>query len=123
MRQYYELRQENVFDYLPLTFHIQKGLDDKLYKSFLKYYRQKEKEVLENDKLMEDARKVAQKIAAASLPIAMMTKETVNAAYETTLSQGLRFERRLFHAMFGTEDQKEGMAAFVDKRPAQFKNR
>ena len=54
MRQYYELRQENVFDYLPLTFHIQKGLDDKLYKSFLKYYRQKEKEVLENDKLMED---------------------------------------------------------------------
>jgi enoyl-CoA hydratase len=79
--------------------------------------------VLPADKLMEEARKAAQKIAAASLPIAMMTKETVNAAYETTLSQGLKFERRLFHAMFGTEDQKEGMAAFVDKRPAQFKNR
>jgi len=52
-----------------------------------------------------------------------MTKETVNAAYETTLSQGLRFERRLFHSMFATEDQKEGMAAFVAKRPADFKNR
>lgn len=78
--------------------------------------------VLPADKLMEEARKAAQKIAAASLPIAMMTKEAVNAAYETTLSQGLKFERRLFHSMFGTEDQKEGMAAFVDKRPAQFKN-
>ncbi len=79
--------------------------------------------VLPADKLMEEARKAAQKIAAASLPIAMMTKETVNAAYETTLSQGLKFERRLFHSMFGTEDQKEGMAAFVDKRPAAFKNK
>ncbi len=79
--------------------------------------------VLPADKLMEEARKAAQKIAAASLPIAMMTKEAVNAAYETTLSQGLKFERRLFHSMFGTEDQKEGMAAFIDKRPAQFKNR
>lgn len=79
--------------------------------------------VLPADKLMEEAKKAAHKIAAASLPIAMMTKETVNAAYETTLSQGLKFERRLFHSMFGTEDQKEGMAAFVDKRPAQFKNR
>jgi enoyl-CoA hydratase len=79
--------------------------------------------VLPADKLMEEARKAAQKIAAASLPIAMMIKETVNAAYETTLSQGLKFERRLFHAMFATEDQKEGMTAFVDKRPAQFKNR
>ncbi len=79
--------------------------------------------VLPADKLMEEAKKAAHKIAAASLPIAMMTKETVNAAYETTLSQGLKFERRLFHAMFGTEDQKEGMAAFVDKRPAAFKNR
>lgn len=79
--------------------------------------------VLPADKLMEEAKKAAQKITAASLPIAMMTKETVNAAYETTLSQGLRFERRLFHSMFATEDQKEGMAAFVEKRPAQFKNR
>jgi enoyl-CoA hydratase len=79
--------------------------------------------VLPADKLMEEARKAAHKIAAASLPIAMMTKETVNAAYETTLSQGLRFERRLFHAMFSTEDQKEGMAAFVEKRKPAFKDR
>lgn len=79
--------------------------------------------VVPADQLMVEAKKAAQKIAAASLPIAMMTKETVNAAYETTLSQGLRFERRLFHSMFGTEDQKEGMAAFVEKRPAQFRNR
>jgi enoyl-CoA hydratase len=53
----------------------------------------------------------------------MMVKESVNAAYETTLTEGIRFERRLFHACFGTEDQKEGMAAFLEKRPAQFKNR
>jgi enoyl-CoA hydratase len=53
----------------------------------------------------------------------MMTKETVNRAYETTLSEGVRFERRLFHAMFATDDQKEGMAAFNDKRKPAFKNR
>ena len=53
----------------------------------------------------------------------MMTKETVNRAYETTLAEGLRFERRLFHSMFATEDQKEGMAAFVEKRPPAFRNR
>jgi enoyl-CoA hydratase len=51
-----------------------------------------------------------------------MTKESVNRAYETTLAEGIRFERRVFHAMFGTADQREGMSAFVDKRPAQFKN-
>jgi enoyl-CoA hydratase len=51
-----------------------------------------------------------------------MTKETVNAAYETTLRQGITFERRLFHSMFATSDQKEGMAAFVEKRPAKFSN-
>jgi enoyl-CoA hydratase len=79
--------------------------------------------VIAADKLMEEARAAAKKIAGQSLPITMMTKETVNAAYETTLSQGLRFERRLFHSMFATEDQKEGMAAFVAKRPADFKNR
>ena len=79
--------------------------------------------VVAADKLMEEARAAAKKIAGQSLPITMMTKETVNAAYETTLSQGLRFERRLFHSMFATEDQKEGMAAFVAKRPADFKNR
>ena len=55
-------------------------------------------------------------------PIAMMTKEAVNRAYETTLAEGVRFERRVFHAMFATEDQKEGMAAFVEKRPPRFEN-
>jgi enoyl-CoA hydratase len=53
----------------------------------------------------------------------MMTKESVNIAYETTLAQGLRFERRLFHALFATEDQKEGMAAFLEKRLPDFRNR
>ena len=53
----------------------------------------------------------------------MMAKESVNRAFETPLAEGLRFERRLFHAMFATEDQKEGMAAFVEKRPPQFRNR
>ena len=53
---------------------------------------------------------------------AMLTKEMVNAAYETPLSQGVMFERRLFHSLFATEDQKEGMEAFVDKRQAHFKN-
>jgi enoyl-CoA hydratase len=52
----------------------------------------------------------------------MMTKEAVNVAYETTLAQGVVFERRLFHAMFATSDQKEGMSAFIDKRPANFSN-
>jgi enoyl-CoA hydratase len=73
--------------------------------------------------LLEEAMKAADKIAGFSLPIAMMAKETVNRAYETTLSEGIRFERRLFHSMFGTEDQKEGMTAFVEKREANFKNR
>ena len=75
------------------------------------------------DELVEEAVKVAKKISDFSLPIVMMTKESVNRAYETTLNEGLRFERRLFHSMFATEDQKEGMAAFVDKRQAQFKNK
>lgn len=73
--------------------------------------------------LLEDALKTAATIADMSLPIVMMTKESVNRAYETTLAEGIRFERRLFHAMFATADQKEGMAAFVDKRKADFKNR
>ena len=73
--------------------------------------------------LLPEAMKAAQKIASQSLPIVMMTKETVNRAYETTLSEGIRFERRLFHAMFGTEDQKEGMAAFTEKRKPEFKDR
>ncbi len=73
--------------------------------------------------LMEESMKAAQTIASMSRPVAMMTKETVNRAYETTLAEGLRFERRLFHSMFALEDQKEGMAAFAEKRPAVFKNR
>jgi enoyl-CoA hydratase len=72
--------------------------------------------------LLNDAMKTAETIAAMSLPIAMMTKETINRADEVSLSEGIRFERRLFHAMFATADQKEGMAAFVGKRPAEFKN-
>ena len=73
--------------------------------------------------LMNEAMKAAETIAAMSLPIAMMTKESVNRAYETTLAEGIRFERRVFHAMFATADQKEGMSAFVEKRPAGFQNR
>jgi len=57
-----------------------------------------------------------------SRPIAMLAKEAVNRAFETTLAEGVRFERRMFHATFGTEDQKEGMAAFADKRKPDFKN-
>ena len=73
--------------------------------------------------LIEDAVKTAESIASMSLPIVMMTKESVNRAYETTLAEGVRFERRLFHSMFATEDQKEGMAAFAEKRKPAFKNR
>lgn len=73
--------------------------------------------------LIEEALKAATKIADFSLPAVMMTKEAVNRSYETTLSEGLRFERRLFHSMFALEDQKEGMAAFAEKRIANFKNR
>ena len=79
--------------------------------------------VVPNDKLMEEAMALAEKIASCSLPVAMLVKEAVNRAYETTLSEGVRFERRLFHAAFALEDQKEGMAAFVEKRKAVFKNR
>jgi enoyl-CoA hydratase len=73
--------------------------------------------------LLNEAMKAAETIASMSLPVAMMTKESVNRAYETTLAEGIRFERRIFHALFATADQKEGMSAFVDKRPAQFQNR
>ena len=72
--------------------------------------------------LLDEAVKTAQKIADMSRPITMMTKETVNRAYETTLSEGIRFERRVFHSMFAIEDQKEGMAAFAEKRKANFKH-
>ena len=73
--------------------------------------------------LMTEAMKAAHKIAQQSLPIVMMTKETVNRAYETTLSEGVRFERRVFHAMFATDDQKEGMAAFSEKRTPAFRDK
>ena len=73
--------------------------------------------------LIEEAVKTAELIAAQSLPAVMMTKECVNRALETTLAEGLLFERRTFHAVFATEDQKEGMEAFVGKRPAEFKHR
>ena len=78
--------------------------------------------VLAADKLKPEAIAAAKKIASQSQPIAMMTKEAVNIAYETTLAQGVLFERRLFHSMFSTSDQKEGMSAFVDKRPPNFSN-
>jgi enoyl-CoA hydratase len=72
--------------------------------------------------LVGEAMKVAAVIAEKSLPIAMMTKESVNRAYEVSLSEGVRFERRLFHSQFATMDQSEGMAAFIDKRQPKFRN-
>jgi enoyl-CoA hydratase len=74
-------------------------------------------------KLMEEAMAAAQKIAEKSMLTTMAVKEAVNRSYETTLREGLLYERRLFHAMFATEDQKEGMAAFLDKREAQFRDK
>jgi enoyl-CoA hydratase len=73
--------------------------------------------------LMEEAMKVAQTIAAMSLPSVLIAKEAVNRAFESSLAEGMRFERRVFQSLFATEDQKEGMAAFVEKRPAKFKHR
>jgi enoyl-CoA hydratase len=73
--------------------------------------------------LINEAVKTADTIASLSLPAVMMTKGSVNRSYETTLAEGIRFERRVFHAMFALEDQKEGMAAFVEKRKPNFKNR
>ena len=74
-------------------------------------------------KLMEEALKIADTIASMSRPIVMMAKESINRAYEISLAEGVRFERRLFHSMFATADQKEGMAAFVEKRTPDFKHR
>lgn len=79
--------------------------------------------VVPTGELLEEALRAAQKIAAFSLPAVIMAKEAVNRSYETTLAEGLRFERRVFHSMFATEDQKEGMAAFTEKRTANFRNR
>jgi enoyl-CoA hydratase len=79
--------------------------------------------VVPNDRLMEEAMAVAEKIASYSLPVVMMIKESINRAYESTLSEGVLFERRLFHAAFALDDQKEGMAAFVEKRKPTFRHR
>ena len=73
-------------------------------------------------KLMEEALKAAEKIAGLSRPAVYMVKESVNRAYETTLAEGIRFERRLFHSTFALADQKEGMQAFIDKRSPSFKH-
>ena len=75
------------------------------------------------ERLMEEAMAMAQKIAGYSLPVAMMIKESINRAYETPLTEGVRTERRIFHSQFALEDQKEGMAAFVEKRKPAFKNK
>ena len=73
--------------------------------------------------LMNEAMKAAGRICELSLPVVMMAKESVNRAFETTLAEGVRFERRLFHSGFAIEDQKEGMAAFIEKRKPAFRNR
>jgi enoyl-CoA hydratase len=79
--------------------------------------------VVPADQLLDEALKTAEAIAAMPPLAAIAVKEMVNATFEIPLSQGIRFERRLFHGLFGTEDQKEGMAAFVEKRPGQWKGR
>jgi enoyl-CoA hydratase len=73
--------------------------------------------------LLDEAMEAASTIASFSLPAVMMAKESVNRAYESTLAEGVHFERRMFHSLFATEDQKEGMAAFVEKRKPVFKHR
>ena len=73
--------------------------------------------------LMEEAMKVAETIASMSLPSVLAAKEAVNAAFETSLAEGVRFERSIFHSLFATADQKEGMAAFIGKRPPKFENK
>jgi enoyl-CoA hydratase len=75
------------------------------------------------EKLLDETLAAARTIASYSLPVVMMIKESVNRAYESSLAEGLLFERRTFHAAFATDDQKEGMAAFAEKRKADFRNR
>lgn len=79
--------------------------------------------VVPADRLLDEALKTAQTIAAMSLPAVLMAKEAVERAYETPLSEGVRFERRLFYSLFSTKDQKEGMAAFIEKRPPRFEHK
>ena len=76
--------------------------------------------IVSNEFLMEEAKNTAKKIASFSKPAVQMLKESINRSYETSLSEGIRFERRSFHALFSTTDQKEGMLAFVEKREANF---
>ena len=78
--------------------------------------------ILPVENFVEEVVKIAQGIAVLSTPVVMMAKQCVNVALETTLEQGMQFERRVFHATFALQDQKEGMAAFVEKRAANFKN-
>jgi enoyl-CoA hydratase len=78
--------------------------------------------VVPNDKLMEEAMAAANAIAGYSLPAVMMAKEAINRAYEAPLAEGMLYERRLFHSLFATDDQKEGMAAFVEKRAPNFRH-
>ncbi|MAZ18903.1 enoyl-CoA hydratase [Oricola sp.] len=79
--------------------------------------------VVPDHDVVEEAMRAAEKVASFSMPAVLMTKETVNRAFESTLAEGLRFERRVFYSMFALEDQKEGMAAFAEKRSPSFKNR
>ena len=79
--------------------------------------------IVSQEKLLEEAVNAASKIASFSQPVVMMAKEAVNRAYETSLAEGLRFERRVIHSMFALDDQKEGMSAFVEKRKPMFKNK
>ncbi|WP_129660904.1 enoyl-CoA hydratase [Rothia halotolerans] len=79
--------------------------------------------LVDDDAVLDTAMEVARTIAAKSRPVTMTAKEAVGAAFETTLEQGVRFERRLFHSLFATEDQKEGMAAFSEKREPEFRDR
>jgi enoyl-CoA hydratase len=78
--------------------------------------------VVPNDKLLEEAMAAANAIAGYSLPAVMMAKEAINRAYEAPLAEGMLYERRLFHSLFATDDQKEGMAAFVEKRAPNFRH-
>jgi enoyl-CoA hydratase len=73
--------------------------------------------------LLDEAFKIAETIASMSLPSVMAAKEAVNRAFETSLAEGIRFERRIFHSLFATQDQKEGMNAFIEKRPPKFENK
>ena len=79
--------------------------------------------IVEADKLMDEAMDAASVIAGMSRPAVLINKESVNRSFETTLAEGIRFERRMFHSTFAMEDQKEGMAAFAEKRKAEWKQR